>query len=129
MNALSCKMICAMNKFAQWLNKEIEKRGWSYREFARRAGVSVSAVSDVINTDRTPSLKFYRGVSQAFRLPLDDVLRHAGVLPTFDADDPRIGEMLYYFEQLPEDLQDYLLLTARALAEHAEHHEPEKEKP
>lgn len=73
-------------------------------------------------------MRFYRGVARAFHISVDEVLRKAGELPSFDVDDPRIREMLYYFEQLPDDLQDYLLRTAKALAaQHAE--ETQKEKP
>lgn len=38
-----------MRDFSEWLNQEIEKRGWSYSELGRRAGISHSTISLVLS--------------------------------------------------------------------------------
>lgn len=71
-----------MEAFSQWVDKELDRRGWSRNEAARRGGISDSMFSKVINGYANPGLDFCRGVSRAFGMPLEDVFRRAGILPT-----------------------------------------------
>jgi hypothetical protein len=48
-------IITNVNKsFIEWISAEIAARGWSNNEFARRAGISKSLVSLVLNGQRPP---------------------------------------------------------------------------
>jgi len=38
-----------------WLNHELDRRGWSYNELGRRAGLSSAGVSDVLSGKRPAS--------------------------------------------------------------------------
>ncbi len=69
------------DSFVTWLRHEIERRKWSLRETARRAGLSHTAVRNALSSAGAPTLDTYRGLSRAFDVPLEDVLRTAEVLP------------------------------------------------
>lgn len=68
-------------KFANWLNAELDRRGWSRSEAARRGEISASALDKVINGYANPGLEFCRGISRAFGMPMEDILHLAGILP------------------------------------------------
>lgn len=64
-----------------WLEKQLSERGWSQSEAARRGGISSQMVNAVLNRQANAGLDFCRGVSRAFGIPMEDVLRLAGILP------------------------------------------------
>lgn len=67
--------------FIVWLNQQLDLRGWSRSEAARRGGVSPSAFDKVIGGFAKPGIRFCRGVARAFDVPLEEVQRLAGILP------------------------------------------------
>lgn len=67
--------------FVAWLNQQLEERGWSRSEAARRGEFSSSMLDKVIGGFAQPGLDFCRGLARAFNMPLEDVLRRAGILP------------------------------------------------
>ena len=101
--------------FEDWLRSELEERGWSRSEAARRGGISASMFDKVINGYARPGLDFCKGVAQAFRMPLEDVFRRAGILPPLPSDAPYLQEAIELFSRLPEELQEVVLTQMRAL--------------
>lgn len=98
------------NSFARWLEKEIEAKGWTIRELARRAGLTHVTISNVLNGARNPGVDFCLGVAKAFRMPPELVFRRAGILPDRD----NIEEELYnrfraYVEALSPERREELL--------------------
>lgn len=67
--------------FTFWLEAQLRERGWSQSEAARRGGFSASMIQQVLSGTTNPGLDFCRGISRAFKLPLEDVFRFAGILP------------------------------------------------
>lgn len=68
-------------QFVTWLNRELDQRGWSRSEAARRGEISASMMDKVIGGFSNPGIEFCNGVSRAFKIPLEDVFRLAGILP------------------------------------------------
>lgn len=68
-------------QFITWLNGELDRRGWSRSEAARRGEVSASMMDKVIGGFSNPGIEFCKGVSRAFKMPLEEVFRLAGILP------------------------------------------------
>jgi transcriptional regulator with XRE-family HTH domain len=68
--------------FSTWLDKELQARGWSQSEAARRGEISSQMINAVVNGQANPGLDFCKGISRAFKLPLEDVFRLAGILPS-----------------------------------------------
>jgi transcriptional regulator with XRE-family HTH domain len=106
------------DQFIEWLSKELEQRGWSQGELCRQSGLSSASVSNVLNGQQTPGLRFYQGVATAFGIPLDDVLRAAGLLPPEPESDQVLGEINYYLSEMPAEEQRRFLIMARSIWEH-----------
>ena len=68
--------------FSKWLDTEIAQRGWSQSEAARRGAISSQMVNAVINGQANPGIEFCRGIAKALEIPLEEVFRFAGILPT-----------------------------------------------
>jgi len=83
---------------------EMEKKGLSIREFAKLVGVSHPTISDILNGEE-PSFDVCRKLAQILNLPLEGVLRAAGLLPPVSEDTEYQEEVLYLLSQLPPDEQ------------------------
>jgi transcriptional regulator with XRE-family HTH domain len=69
-----------MMTFIHWLTQELETRGWSQRELARRSGLSSAQVSSVLNNKRTATWDFCAAVALAMGFNPIDVFRRAGLM-------------------------------------------------
>jgi transcriptional regulator with XRE-family HTH domain len=67
-----------MNDFVDWLNEELNERGWGQNELARRAGVSGGSISHIVNRRKNPGFDVCVGIAEAFSMPPEAVLRRAG---------------------------------------------------
>lgn len=67
--------------FGMWIIEELQKRNWSQADFARRSDLGTSTISRVLSGAANPGLDFLQGTARAFGMPLDAVMRRAGVLP------------------------------------------------
>lgn len=74
-----------MDNLLNFLSAEIESRGWTVTELARRAELSWATVGDVLNGKAKPGLRFYLGMSRALKVSVDTMLRLAGELPPVSA--------------------------------------------
>jgi transcriptional regulator with XRE-family HTH domain len=69
-----------MNSFVNWFNQQIEAKGWTYADIAKRGVISKSMVSRVVSEQSQPGLEFCKAVARAFEIPADFVLRRAGLI-------------------------------------------------
>ncbi|GAB4446308.1 MAG: hypothetical protein Kow0031_28960 [Anaerolineae bacterium] len=67
--------------FRQWVVAELNKRGVSYRQFAKQAGVSHTLVSRTLSGDMPASADFCIKVATALDIAPVYVLTLAGILP------------------------------------------------
>lgn len=81
--------------FAQWLDQELLNRGWSQSEAARRGEMSSQMINAIVNGQAAPGLESCKGIARAFKLPLEDVLRLAGILPNHAAPKVRARRIVY----------------------------------
>jgi transcriptional regulator with XRE-family HTH domain len=70
-----------MDAFVEWINTELNQRGWSRSEAARRGGFSPSTLDKVIGGFSHPGPTLCRGLAKAFERPPDEVFRLADLLP------------------------------------------------
>jgi len=87
--------------FSTWLNGELQQRGWSQSELARRGGVTPASISRIASGERKPGLEVCRAISAAFGISVTDVMRRAGIEPDIAADSEEARQLLYDFAQLP----------------------------
>jgi transcriptional regulator with XRE-family HTH domain len=66
---------------SEWILAEIDKRGWSLRQLARRAELSHSVVASVANGTSNAGLEVCMGLARAMHTPLEEIFRLAGILP------------------------------------------------
>lgn len=103
-------------EFAQWLQAMLDEKGWSQSEAARRGNISSQMVNAILNGYANPGLDFCRGLARAFGMDLEEVLRHAGILPPAGELPPKVREWGLRLMRLSEpdrnrliDLMDRLL--------------------
>ncbi len=104
-------------EFWRWFNDEREKRGLSFRAVEKLGGLSHGAISQREREELPPTYNICVAIARAFRMPLDEVLRKAGLLPPTPNEDPRLKELIHWFSQLDEEAQEVILDAVRGIAE------------
>lgn len=67
--------------FSEWVTEELNQRGWHQAELVRRSGLSVGHVSRIVTGQRLPGKDAIQGIARAFKMPVEEVMRRAGLLP------------------------------------------------
>jgi len=88
--------------FSEWIVAELEKRGWSRSEAARRGKISPSMFDKVINGYSKPGMKFIDGIARAFKVSKSQVMMHVDSKP---ANDQWAEDMADKFNQIPPQLR------------------------
>lgn len=86
-----------VESFTDWLTSELDTRGWSRAEAARRGGISASILDKIISGYSQPGDKTCRGLARAFGLTTEEVMRRAGLIPsrgTTDVRDPELRALM-----------------------------------
>jgi transcriptional regulator with XRE-family HTH domain len=89
-------------EFSEWLVDELDERGWSRSEAARRGGISASMLDKVINGHSKPGVRFIEGIAKAFKMSSAEVMMHVSKQKT---DDPWIDEMEMKLRRLSPGLR------------------------
>jgi transcriptional regulator with XRE-family HTH domain len=74
------------DKLSTWLVGELNKRGWPFRELARRTGISAQSIMRYANGERTPVPESCRKIADALGVPYQKVMMLAGHLPLNNGD-------------------------------------------
>lgn len=109
-----------MDKFSEWLLKQIDERGMKLSELAREAKLGSGTLNHIIAGRRNPGVDVCNAIARVFNLPPEDVLRRADLLPP----SPKNGDLPLHLKQawvilqnLPPDKQKTALLFLRFLQE------------
>lgn len=104
----------AVNTFIDWLNSELDQRGWSRAVLAKKSGVSQSTLSLIYSEQRDPGTETCRAIAGAFNYPPDFVFRKAGLLPELeDPQPPGIAELQGIYRAASDDQRREILDFAR----------------
>jgi len=105
---------------AELLTRQLDRRGWSKRELARRAGLSQTAVSGTVAGQRRPGADFCLKIARTIDEPPEQILRLAGLLPPGAADgDPDVQLALELLRQMAPATRRQALRLLRCLAREA----------
>jgi len=104
-----------MSKLSDYLNTQIIDRGWSKSELARRAGVSISQTTDVLNERANPGAEFCIAVARALGNPPEEMLRLGGILPPLPPTVADEHEAIDLFRRLSAELRQAIINTMRNL--------------
>ena len=107
-------------KFADWLNSELEQRGWNQSKLAQRAGLGRGTISNVINNVRKPGPEICKAIAKALSVPEEVVFREAGILEPEKKSARGIAELQEVYNLLPESDRQELLDIARMKLERQE---------
>lgn len=97
--------------FADWLQEELNKRGWSQSELGRRAGLSRATISVLISGRSQPKAETCLALARALNLPAETVLKAADLLPELPAPggDPTIGEIADMLKRMTAEERQEIL--------------------
>lgn len=99
-----------MGNFGEWLLTQLEERGWSQSELARRVGVTRQAIGRIINEGRKPQIETINNIAMALGESPTELMIRAGLLK--EINDPRQAavEILgYKLEELDDTQLDEVL--------------------
>lgn len=99
----------ANQTFSEWILAQLEEREWSRAELARRAGLSRTAISDVITGKANPGYTLCVSVGNALEIPAESVFRKAGLLPKKPDTDEEMDLILHEVAKLTKDDQEEVL--------------------
>jgi len=100
-----------MNDFKTWLSRQLEERGWSIRELARRGEISHAQIAGYLAGDRGIGIATILGIARALNETPEKLLDMAGLLdlipPSFE--DKTLNEIYQIVKRLPvEERQEIL---------------------
>ena len=99
--------------FSQWLQSEINKKGMSQADLARKSGISKAYISRIFSENRSPSAETLKAFAIALNAMPETVYRAAGLLPAETEKKLIIEELLFSLSHLTEDQQKQLLQYAK----------------
>ena len=97
------------SKITAWLQGELDDRGWSHRELARRIGMSQTAVSTVIAGEREAGWEFLARVASALNEDPETIFRLAGRLPQVKDLSDNAKRLLRAMEYLDPEIQQVVV--------------------
>ena len=102
-------------EFTKWLHAELEARGWSQSDLARRGGVTAPSISRVASGQRAPGLRVCGAIAVAFGISVYDVMRRAGIEKFVPSESEEAKQLLRDFYQMPKKDQVVLKDVIHAL--------------
>lgn len=109
-------MVTVSDELVGWLAEEIERRGWSMRELARRAGLSHATVSQVLSGQQAPTWGFCAAIAGPLDEPVDELFIRAGLKRRPPAPVQEEHEVVAIVRGLPADVRAWLMVMLRGLA-------------
>lgn len=86
--------------FSEWLQQEMDKRGWSQSDCARAADLNRAVINKLLNGKCKPQPSTLIAIARAFKIPVEIAYRAAGLLPpSIDLDDTS-AEVVHIFNSI-----------------------------
>lgn len=118
-------------RFSEWLQAELDRRGWSQSDCARSASLNRAVINKLLNGKSKPQPPTLAAIARAFKIPIETAYRAAGLLPpNADADDT-IVEVIHIFKSIRSPQRKataIMLLKALVTEEENEQRSDGKEK-
>jgi transcriptional regulator with XRE-family HTH domain len=111
-------------RFAEWLQIEMNKRGWSQSDFARACDLNRAVINKLLNGKCKPQPATLMAIARGLRIPVETAYRAAGLLPVSDESDEPVHELVYIFKsiQSPQRRSTALMLLKALVAEEENEH-------
>lgn len=86
--------------FSEWLQAEMDKRGWSQSDLARYADLNRAVINKLLNGKSHAQPTTLEAISRALRIPLETIYRAAGLLPASADNDDAADEAVHIFKSI-----------------------------
>jgi transcriptional regulator with XRE-family HTH domain len=86
--------------FSEWLQAEMDKRGWSQSDLARSADLNRAVINKLLNGKSHPQPPTLEAISRALKIPIEITYRAAGLLPTNPDNDDTIEEAIHVLQRI-----------------------------
>lgn len=86
--------------FSEWLQTEMNKRGWSQSDLARSADLNRAVINKLLNGKSHPQPATLESISRAFKIPLEITYRAAGLLPVPSENDDMLEEGIFVLKSI-----------------------------
>jgi transcriptional regulator with XRE-family HTH domain len=116
--------------FSEWLQTEMDKRGWSQSDLARYADLNRAVINKLLNGKSHPQPPTLEAISHALKIPLETTYRAAGLLPINADNDDATEEAMHIFKsiQSAQRRATALALLKALITEEENEHRTEKSK-
>jgi transcriptional regulator with XRE-family HTH domain len=99
------------HKFNDWLVKEMSKRGWSQSDLARSSELNRAVINKLLNGQSLPSPPTLEAIARAFKVPVEQVFRIAGLLPEIPENESYLEEAIHHIRQIQDPQRKATLLS------------------
>lgn len=86
--------------FSEWLQAEMNKRGWSQSDLARAADLNRAVINKLLNGKSHPQPATLEAISRALKVPIETTYRAAGLLPVSGDNDDTLEEAIYVLKNI-----------------------------
>jgi transcriptional regulator with XRE-family HTH domain len=106
-------------RFTEWLQAEIDKRGWSQSDCARACDLNRAVINKLLNGKCKPQPGTLMAIARGFKIPVETAYRAAGLLPPSSDHDDSMQELIYIFKSLqsPQRKATAIMLLKALVAE------------
>ena len=114
--------------FSEWLQAEIDKRGWSQSDLARSADLNRAVINKLLNGKSHAQPATLEAISRAFRIPIEITYRAAGLLPSNPDNDDSLEEAIHVLKSIQSTQRKATAITLLKALIHEEENEQRAEK-
>ena len=114
--------------FSEWLQAEMDKRGWSQSDLARSAELNRAVINKLLNGKSHPQPTTLEAISRALRIPIEITYRAAGLLPNNTDNDETIEEAIYVLKNIQSTQRKATAIALLKALINEEEHEQRIEK-
>jgi transcriptional regulator with XRE-family HTH domain len=86
--------------FSEWLQAEMDQRGWSQSDCARAADLNRAVINKLLNGKCQPQPSTLAAIAHAFKIPVEAAYRAAGLLPANSDYDDTAEQLLHTFKSI-----------------------------
>jgi transcriptional regulator with XRE-family HTH domain len=106
-------------RFAEWLQRELDKHGWSQSDCARACDLNRAVINKLLNGKCKPQPSTLIAIARGFKLPVETAYRAAGLLPPNNGGDDMTLELIHIFNsiQSPQRKTTAIMLLKALVAE------------
>jgi transcriptional regulator with XRE-family HTH domain len=106
-------------RFAEWLQAEMNKRGWSQSDCARACELNRAVINKLLNGKSRAQPLTLAAIARGFKIPVETAYRAAGLLPPRTDSNDAAQEVMYLLGsiQSPQRRATAIMLLKALVAE------------